>query len=63
MKIRVRKIRVMDFMNALSEIYDSGAEYVDVIGVSDEIQDTLIFEVRDDIQNDDITDELLNDLI
>lgn len=63
MKIRVRKIRVMDFMNALSEIYDSGAEYIDVIGVSDEMQDTLIFEVRDDIQNDDITDELLNDLI
>lgn len=68
MKIKVQKIKLLDFMDALKGIYESGADYVDIVGMADEFQDTLVVEVRDEYmappeEGNDITDELLNDLI
>lgn len=63
MEVRVKKIRLIDFMEALRDIHSNGADYVDILGFSDEMQDTLVVEVRDEyIRDEKLTDELLNSL-
>jgi hypothetical protein len=40
-QIRLRKIPLSVFIQALTDIYNSGVDYVDLIGVPDEEQDTI----------------------
>lgn len=62
--MKINKVRLKDFMEALEKMYIDGADYVDIIGVSDEYQDTIAVEVRDEYFRDTLlTDEFLNQLI
>jgi hypothetical protein len=40
-KVVLRKIPLEIFLNVLMEIYEQGVDYVDIIGVPDEEQDTI----------------------
>lgn len=40
-KIVLRKIPLEIFIDVLLEIYEQGVDFVDIIGVPDEIQDTI----------------------
>ena len=73
-EIALRKIPLKILLDILQDAWNKGADYVDIIGVPDEIQDNIAIAVKeeymhveeDDIEIDptkDITDEDLNQLI
>jgi len=75
-EIRFRKISLQLLLDTLTHIWDSGADYVDIIGIQNEDQDVINIVVKDDymseeedIQDDDeddlptLSDEDINNLI
>ena len=74
-EIRFRKISLQLLLDTLTRIWDSGADYVDIIGIQNEDQDVINIVVKDDymseeedIQDDDddlptLSDEDINNLI
>ena len=40
-EVRLRKIPLQTFLDTLIEIYNSGVDYIDIVGAPDEIQDTI----------------------
>jgi hypothetical protein len=73
-EVALRKIPLKILIEILQDAWEKGADYVDIIGVPDEIQDNIAIAVKeeymhseqDDIEidpNKDITDEDLNQLI
>ena len=65
--MKITRVRLKDFIEALQSIHDEGADYVDIIGTTDEYQDEIVVEVREDYFKRDnttgLTDDFLNDLI
>jgi hypothetical protein len=64
-EIRFRKISLQLLLDTLTHIWDSGADYVDIIGIQNEDQDVINIVVKDDymseeedIQDDDDEDDL-----
>ena len=76
-EIALRKIPLKILIEILQDAWDRGADYVDIIGIPDEIQDNISIAIKEeymhreeddniniDIDTDkDITDEDLNQLI
>jgi hypothetical protein len=73
-EVALRKIPLKILIEILQDAWEKGADYVDIIGVPDEIQDNIAIAVKEeymhseqgDIEidpNKDITDEDLNQLI
>lgn len=40
-KVILKKIPLEIFLDVLMEIYEQGVDYVDIVGIPDEIQDTI----------------------
>lgn len=40
-QVILRKIPLEIFINVLVDLYDQGVDYVDIVGIPDEIQDTI----------------------
>ena len=78
-EVRFRKINLQMLIETLTHIYDAGADYVDIVGMQDDVQDTINIVVQEeymteepieeeeDIPDDDIptklSDEDINNLI
>ena len=73
-EIRLKKIPLRVFLEALTDIYERGVDYVDIIGVPGEEQDSIGISVieeyfapeegdDDDIPPTELSDEDLNQLI
>lgn len=70
-EIRLKKIPLRAFLEALTDIYERGVDYVDIIGVPGEEQDSIGISVKEDYfaQDEDeeeegpLSDEDLNQLI
>ena len=74
-EIRFRKISLELLLDTLTHIWDSGADYVDIIGIQGEDQDVINIVVQEeymseeeDIEEDDedpptLSDEDINNLI
>ena len=74
-EIALRKIPLKILIEILQDAWDRGADYVDIIGIPDEIQDNISIAIKEEymhreeddninIDTDkDITDEDLNQLI
>lgn len=77
-EVRFRKINLQMLIETLTHIYDAGADYVDIVGTQDDIQDTINIivqeeymteepiEEEEDILDDDpqtLSDEDINNLI
>ena len=61
-EIVIRKIALQAFIETLVNVYNSGADYVDIIGSPDEKQDTIGIVVHEDyLSKDDQTIELISD--
>lgn len=71
-----KKIPLKIFIEILQDAWDRGADYIDIIGVADAIQDNISIAIKDEYMhredgeedvdispNKDITDEDLNQLI
>lgn len=60
----IRKIHLKTFIDTLVDVYNSGANYVDLVGKADEEQDTIGIIVHeeymadpDEIEEEDIDDD------
>ena len=75
-EVTFKKIPLKIFIEILQDAWDRGADYIDIIGVADAIQDNISIAIKEeymhheegeeDIEinpNKDITDEDLNQLI
>lgn len=66
-KVTLRKIPLKLLIDTLVEIYEKGADFVDVVGVPDDTQDEIGIMVREEYYTSDpegeISDDELNDLI
>ena len=73
-EIRLKKIPLRVFLEALTDIYERGVDYVDIIGVPGEEQDSIGISVKEDYyapgadspwedEKKDLSDEDLNQLI
>lgn len=67
----LRKIPLEDLINGLIEVYESGANYVDVIGETNRSRDTILIRTKDtyyspllhDKKDGKLTEDELNNLI
>ena len=73
-EVRLKKIPLFILLEALRDVYNRGVDYVDIIGVPGEEQDSIGISVKeeyfapeyqeeDDAPSKEITDEDLNQLI
>lgn len=77
-EVRFRKINLQFLIETLTHIYDAGADYVDIVGTQDDVQDTINIVVQEEymteeplqeenIPDDDepqtLSDEDINNLI
>jgi len=75
-EVTFKKIPLKIFIEILQDAWDRGADYIDIIGVADAIQDNISIAIKDEYMhredgeedvdispNKDITDEDLNQLI
>lgn len=75
-EIRFRKISLQLLLDTLTHIWDSGADYVDIIGIQNEDQDVINIVVKDDYMSEEediedyddddtptLSDEDINNLI
>jgi len=74
-EVRLKKIPLRPFLEALKDIYERGVDYIDIIGVPGEEQDSIGISVieeyfapeeegdDDDIPPTELSDEDLNQLI
>jgi hypothetical protein len=76
-EIRFRKISLQLLLDTLTHIWDSGADYVDIIGIQGEDQDVINIVVKEEYMseedndvydeeeedNDTLSDEDINNLI
>ncbi len=56
-EVRFRKINLQFLIETLTHIYDAGADYVDIVGTQDDVQDTINIIVQEEY----MTDEPLNE--
>ena len=69
-EVRLKKIPLRAFLEALTDIYERGVDYVDIIGVPGEEQDSIGISVKEEYfakeEDDDdnsLSDSDLNQLI
>lgn len=55
--MRFRKINLEALIDTLTHIYDSGANYVDIIGTLDDVQDVINIVVQKEYLTDDTEEE------
>ncbi len=60
-EIRFRKISLELLLDTLTHIWDSGADYVDIIGIQGEDQDVINIVVQEDYMSDEPIDESEDD--
>jgi hypothetical protein len=56
-EVRFRKINLQFLIETLTHIYDAGADYVDIVGTQDDVQDTINIIVQEEY----MTEEPLNE--
>ncbi len=56
-EIRFRKINLQFLIETLTHIYDAGADYVDIVGTQDDVQDTINIIVQDDYMTEEPIEE------
>lgn len=52
-----KKIPLKVFLDILQDAWEKGADYVDIVGVPDEVQDNIAVAIREEYMNADPEDE------
>jgi len=55
-EVRFRKISLQLLLDTLTHIWDSGADYVDIIGIQGEDQDVINIVVKEDYMSEEDND-------
>jgi len=50
-QVVIYKVGVKDFIGALMDIYESGADYMDIVGIVEGNMTTLMINVKDEYMN------------
>jgi len=65
----LKKISLKDFISVLIDIYEQGADYIDITGTTDEQQDVIGIQVMNDYMREilpeeggELTDDIINQL-
>lgn len=56
-EVRFRKINLQFLIETLTHIYDAGADYVDIVGTQDDIQDTINIIVQEEYMTEEPIEE------
>ena len=56
-EIRFRKINLQFLIETLTHIYDAGADYVDIVGMQDDVQDTINIIVQEEYMTEEPIEE------
>lgn len=56
-EVRFRKINLQFLIETLTHIYDAGADYVDIVGTQDDVQDTINIVVQEEYMTEEPLDE------
>ena len=56
-EVRLKKIPLRMFLEALTDIYERGVDYVDIIGVPGEEQDSIGISVKEEYFAKEVDDE------
>jgi len=53
-QVKLRKIHLDTLMKVLVELYDKGVDYIDVIGTTDKVQDSIGISFCSEYMNEDM---------
>lgn len=56
-EVTFKKIPLRVFLDILQDAWEKGADYVDIVGVPDEVQDNIAVAIREEYMNTDPDDE------
>jgi hypothetical protein len=56
-EVRFRKINLQFLIETLTHIYDAGADYVDIVGTQDDVQDTINIVVQEEYMTEEPLEE------
>ena len=56
-EVRFRKINLQFLIETLTHIYDAGADYVDIVGTQDDVQDTINIIVQEEYMTEENLEE------
>lgn len=56
-EVRFRKINLQFLIETLTHIYDAGADYVDIVGTQDDVQDTINIVVQEEYMTEENLEE------
>jgi hypothetical protein len=56
-EVTFKKIPLKVFLDILQDAWEKGADYVDMVGVPDEVQDNIAVVIREEYMNADPEDE------
>jgi hypothetical protein len=57
-EVRLKKIPLEIFLDALEELYNMGLEYIDIVGVNGEEQDTIGLAYSKDYMSQDLHEDI-----
>lgn len=57
-EVRLKKIPLEIFLDALEELYNMGLEYIDIVGINGEEQDTIGLAYSKDYMTQDLNDDI-----
>lgn len=55
--VKFQKIPLKGLIEALQEVYNQGADFIDIVGIPDEDQDIIGIHVREEYLSDDLEEE------
>lgn len=55
--VKFQKIPLKGLIETLQEVYNQGADFIDIVGIPDEDQDIIGIHVREEYLSDDLEDE------
>jgi serine protease inhibitor len=61
-EVRFRKINLQFLIETLTHIYDAGADYVDIVGTQDDVQDTINIIVQEEYMTEEPIEEKEEDI-
>ena len=55
--VKFQKIPLKGLIETLQEVYNQGADFIDIVGIPDEDQDIIGIHVREEYLSEDLEDE------
>ena len=60
-EVRLRKIPLGNFLDALLELYNEGLDYIDLIGTTDDVQDTIGIMFTEEYMSEEMRKRMFTD--